>query len=234
MSSATRPAASRSAVAARVARQAPSAAARASAAQTRAHQRSVRRRRVIGVIVFLAVLVFFGIRAISPLFQKALRDFSLPLHYSSIIKEQAGAKQLDPALVAAVIYAETGFDARTSPAGAVGLMQIEPATAEALARQSGGTTFHVSDLGTPAVNIAYGSYYLRELLNNFHGNETAALAAYNGGEGNVDRWISRAHQAGHAFGIGDIPFPATRAYVSKVMRAETEYRQKYPGQLGLD
>jgi soluble lytic murein transglycosylase len=189
---------------------------------------------LIGVAVFVAVLVFFAVRTVSPLFQKAIRDLTLPLRYSAIIKQQAGAKQLDPALVAAVIYAETGFDARTSPAGAVGLMQIEPATAEALAHQSGGTAFHVSDLGTPAVNIAYGSYYLRELLDNFQGDETAALAAYNGGEGNVDRWIARARRAGHTFGVSDIPFPATRAYVRKVMRAENEYRQKYPGQLGLD
>jgi soluble lytic murein transglycosylase len=206
----------------------------ASAAREHAQRRTARRRRMIAVAVFVAVLVFFGFRAVSPLFQKALRDFTLPLKDSAIIRAQAASKQLDPALVAAVIYAETGFDARTSPAGAEGLMQIEPATAEALAHQSGGTAFHVSDLSTPAVNIAYGSYYLRELLNNFHGDEIAALAAYNGGEGNVDRWISGAHRSGHAFGIDDIPFPATRAYVSKVMRAETEYRQTYPGQLGLD
>jgi soluble lytic murein transglycosylase len=230
MSSATRPAASRTVTSQRTAR--PVLAA--SAAHERVQRRSTRRRRLIAALVFVAVLGFFGIGSVSPLFQKALRDFTLPLRDSAIIKQQAASKQLDPALVAAVIYAETGFDARTSTAGAEGLMQIEPATAEALAHQSGGTAFHVSDLGTPAVNIAYGSYYLRELLNNFHGDEIAALAAYNGGEGNVDRWISRAHHAGHAFGIGDIPFPATRAYVSKVLRAETEYRQKYPGPLGLN
>jgi soluble lytic murein transglycosylase len=208
------------------------------ASQTPARQasarRSVRRRRLVGVLVFGAVLVFFGIRAVSPLFQKAIRDLTLPLHYSAIIKQQAGDKKVDPALVAAVIYAETGFDARTSAAGAMGLMQVEPRTAEALARQSGATNFHVSDLGTPAVNIAYGTYYLRQLLTDFGGNETAALAAYNGGEGNVDRWIANAREAGHSFGLGDIPFPATRAYVTKVMGAENEYRQKYPGPLGLD
>lgn len=230
MSSATRPAVSRTAPSSRPVRPVPAALA----AEERARARSTRRRRLIAAVVFVGVLVFFGVRTVSPLFQKALRDFTLPLKDSAIIKEQAASKQLDPALVAAVIYAETGFDARTSPAGAVGLMQIEPATAEALAHQSGGTAFHVSDLGTPAVNIAYGSYYLRELLNSFHGDEIAALAAYNGGEGNVDRWITRAHQSGHAFSLGDIPFPATRAYVSEVLRAETEYRQKYPGPLGLD
>jgi soluble lytic murein transglycosylase len=204
------------------------------ALQARRAKRRTTRIRLAGVGVFVVVLAFFAVRAASPLFQKALRDLTLPLQYSAIIDQQAGAKRLDPALVAAVIYTETGFDARTSSAGAVGLMQIEPATAEALAHQSGATTFHVADLGTPAVNIAYGSYYLRELLNNFGGDETAALAAYNGGLTNVDRWITRAHREGHAFGVGDIPFPQTRAYVQKVMRAENEYRQKYPAQLGLD
>jgi soluble lytic murein transglycosylase len=232
MSSATRPAATRSATTTRTARPVLAAAARTSAGQARA-RRTARRRRTIGVLVFVAVLVFFGIRAVSPLFQKAIRDLGLPLQYSTIIRQQAGEKQVDPALVAAVIYAETGFDARTSPAGAMGLMQVEPRTAEALAHESGATNFHISDLGTPAVNIAYGTYYLRELLKNFGGDETAALAAYNGGEGNVDGWITRARQAGHSFGIADIPFPATRAYVTKVMAAQDEYRQKYPGELGL-
>jgi soluble lytic murein transglycosylase len=211
-----------------------SRAAHARAVERERLRRRRRRLRLAGISVFIAVSVCFAVRAASPWFQRAIRDLSLPLHYSAIIKAQAGAKQLDPALVAAVIDAETGFDARTSPAGAVGLMQIEPATAEALARQSGATSFHVSDLGSPAVNIAYGSYYLRELLTTFGGDETAALAAYNGGETNVGHWIAAARAAGHRFGLSDIPFPATRAYVQKVMTAETQYRQKYPEQLGLD
>ncbi len=179
-----------------------------------------------------AALTVFAVRIAPPLVQKALRDLTLPLSYSSIIVHQADAKRLDPALVAAVIYAETGYDARTSSAGAVGLMQLEPATALALARQSGATSFHVSDLGSPAVNIAYGSYYLSELLRSFGGDETAALAAYNGGETNVDHWILRAHSKGHRFGLGDIPFPATRAYVEEVLQAQRAYRHKYASQLG--
>jgi soluble lytic murein transglycosylase len=207
-------------------------AARAVQAQ-RAKARRTRRLRLVGVLVFLVVAGFFAVQAARPLFQRAIRDLTLPLHDSAIIDAQAHAKGLDPALVAAVIDAETGFDARTSAAGAEGLMQLEPATAEALARQSGATTFHVSDLGTPAVNIAYGAYYLRQLLHTFGGDETAALAAYNGGETNVGTWIAQAHSEGHPFGLNDIPFPATRAYVQKVEQAQREYRQKYPRQLGL-
>jgi soluble lytic murein transglycosylase len=131
-----------------------------------------------------------------------------------------------------VIYAETKFDPRPSSAGAQGLMQILPQTAEFLARRSGATTFTLSDLGTPQVNIAYGSYYLRYLLDRYDGQEMLALAAYNGGETNVDRWLARAQQAGQSLTISEIPFPQTQAYVEKVLQAQQQYRQTYPSELG--
>ena len=171
---------------------------------------------------------------LAPLFEKAIQELTLPLKYETIIRQQAAAKRLDPALIAAVIYAETRFNARTSPTGAEGLMQIEPMTAEFLARRSGATSFQVSDLGTPAVNIAYGSYYLRYLLDQYGGNEVLALAAYNGGETNVDRWLERVRAAGRAFTTHDIPFPQTRAYVDKVLKAQRDYRSRYARQLGYD
>jgi len=167
-----------------------------------------------------------------PLFQRAIRDLELPLAYASIIRQQAAEKHLDPALVAAVIYAETKFDARTSPTGAEGLMQIEPATAEFLARRSGGSAFRVSDLSHPAVNIAYGTYYLRYLLDKYRGNLVLALAAYNGGETNVDRWLAAARAHGRRLGIEQIPFPETRAYVLRVLEAQREYRTTYAKALG--
>src|SRR5262249_61357952 len=97
------------------------------------------------------------------------------------LRQPAAAQPLDPALIAAVIYAETKFDPRPSAAGAQGLMQIMPQTAEFLARRSGATTFTTADLATPQVNIAYGSYYLRYLLDEYNGRLVPALAAYNGG-----------------------------------------------------
>lgn len=167
-----------------------------------------------------------------PLMQRAVTALTLPLEYSSIIRQQAAEKHLDSALVAAVIYAETKYDPRTSAAGAEGLMQIEPSTAEFLARRSGAQTFSVADLATPAVNIAYGCYYLRYLLEEYHGSKVLALAAYNGGETNVNRWLSASRTVGHAFSVSDIPFAETRAYVLKVENAQREYRQKYAAQLG--
>src|SRR2546429_2078964 len=97
----------------------------------------------------------------------AVHNRGLPLTHASLIREQAAAKRLDPALIAAVIYAETKFDPRPSAAGAQGLMQILPQTADFLAHRSGATTFTTADLATPQVNIAYGSYYLRYLLDEY-------------------------------------------------------------------
>ena len=166
-----------------------------------------------------------------PLVQKTVNEFGLPLTNADVIRQQAAEKHIDPALIAGVIYAETKFDPRSSAAGALGLMQVMPQTALFLAHRSGATTFTIADLGTPGVNIAYGSYYLRYLLDEYHGNVTDALAAYNGGESNVDRWIAEARAHGHALAVDEIPFPETRAYVGRVLSAEREYREKYASQL---
>lgn len=168
----------------------------------------------------------------APLLRKAVNELTLPLAYADIIRHQAAEKHLDPALIAGVIYAETKFNPRDSPAGALGLMQIMPQTAEYLARRSGAVSFTIADLQTPEVNIAYGSYYLRYLLDRYGGNTLLALAAYNGGESNVDRWLAAARARGHRLTAQDIPFPQTRAYVLRVLQAQRDYRQTYPAQLG--
>ena len=184
-----------------------------------------RRRSVLGVAAAIVALVVATM--VLPLAKRVVNDLSLPIGYQDVIRQQAAAKHLDPALIAAVIYAETKFDPRTSSAGAEGLMQILPQTALFLARRSGATTFHVRDLGTPQVNIAYGSYYLRYLLDEYHGSRC---------------WRSRPTTAGrrtsiggspvptrrHPLQIGDIPFPETRAYVQRVLQAQRDYRATYP------
>jgi soluble lytic murein transglycosylase len=202
---------------------------RSAAAQRRLAAR--RRRRALLAVVALGAVIVAAVLA-APLFQKAVTEFNLPLQHQDIIRQQAADKHLDPALIAAVIYAETKFDPRPSPAGAQGLMQILPQTAEFLAHKSGATTFKTADLATPEVNIAYGSYYLRYLLDEYNGRTVPALAAYNGGEANVNQWVARAHAHGHALRISDIPFPETRAYVAKVLRARRDYRHSYASELG--
>ncbi len=191
-----------------------------------------RRRRAFGAVVVIALVVAL-VALLTPRVDHAVHELALPLSDAGVIREQAAAKHLDPALIAAVIYAETKFDPRTSPAGAEGLMQIEPATAEFLARLSGGYRFTRSDLGTPAINVAYGSYYLRYLLDHYAGDEMLAVAAYNAGLANVDRWVARAGTEGKRLTVDEIPFGETRAYVRRVLQAQREYRALYGRQLGL-
>jgi soluble lytic murein transglycosylase len=206
-------------------------AATISRSRTRYHSAARRRRRILAAALAVG-LVVLGVIVAMPTFRKAVNDFNLPLSYSDVIRQQAAEKHLDPALIAAVIYAETKFDPRPSSAGAEGLMQILPQTAEFLARRSGATTFTVTDLATPQVNIAYGSYYIRYLLDEYHGSTMLAVAAYNGGETNVNRWVAAARADGHALSVSDIPFGQTRAYVQKVLSAQQDYRRTYASQLG--
>jgi soluble lytic murein transglycosylase len=191
-----------------------------------------RRRRTLGAIAAVGAIVALAV-VVGPSLDHAVRRLALPLSDTGVIREQAAAKHLDPALIAAVIYAETKFDPRTSPAGAEGLMQIEPATAEFLAKLSGGYRFTTSDLGTPAVNVAYGSYYLRYLLDHYEGDEMLAVAAYNAGITNVDQWVAKARAEGHELTVAEIPFGQTRAYEQRVLQAQREYRALYGRQLGL-
>ena len=179
----------------------------------------------LGVATLLVVLVLdLG---------HAVRKVGLPLNNTGVIRQQAAQKHLDPALIAAVIYAETKFDPRPSTAGAEGLMQILPDTAYFIAHLSGGVRFSAGDLATPSINVAYGSYYLRYLLDRYHGSELLALAAYNGGLSNVDSWVAQAGAAGRRMTAAEIPFAETRAYVQRVLAAQQAYRAAYPRELGL-
>jgi soluble lytic murein transglycosylase len=204
----------------------------ASHRRSSATRRSSVRRRRLRLVVGAAALLFVGFLLVKPLFNKAVNELTLPLHHQDIIRQQAHKKSLDAALIAAVIYAESKFDPRPSPAGAQGLMQILPQTAEFLAHRSGATTFTTADLATPQVNIAYGSYYLRYLLDEYRGSTLLALAAYNGGEANVNRWIADARSQGHDLAVDDIPFAETRAYVLKVLQKQQDYRRTYASELG--
>ena len=198
-----------------------------------ARRRTVRRRRS-AALLGAALLAGLAFALAWPSFHHAVREIALPLRHEDIIRQQARDKGLDPALIAAVIYTESRFrDGQTSRAGAQGLMQITPATARMIARKSGGTAFVVDDLATPQVNIAYGAYYLRYLLRRYDGNVDFALAAYNAGEGNVDRWIVAAERRNQALTIDAIPFSETREYVQRVQAAKRDYRRSYPRELGL-
>ena len=194
----------------------------------------VRRRRLVGLAVAAGLALTAGavVAAVGPL-GDAVREITLPLRHDDIIRQQARDKRLDAALIAAVIHEESRFRDQTSHAGARGLMQITPETADFIAKKSGGFRFEQSDLATPQINIAYGSYYLRYLIDHYDGNQAPAIAAYNAGLTNADRWVAEAGGPG-AFDAGrDIPFPETRAYVANVFDRRDQYREHYSAELGL-
>lgn len=144
-----------------------------------------------------------------------------PLEYEHIVVGHARNYDLDPALLAAVIYRESKFDADArSSSGAIGLMQLLPATARGIALHTGGTRFVVGDLYDPEINVRYGSFYLRRLLRKY-GDVRLALAAYNAGQANVDRWLANG---------GGVEFAETRGYVEGVLEA----REIYAGAYELD
>jgi soluble lytic murein transglycosylase len=170
---------------------------------------------------------------VSGVLDEAVREITLPLRHDDIIRQQAADKHVDAALIAAVIYEESRFRDQTSNAGARGLMQITPETADFIARRSGGVRFEQSDLATPQINIAYGAWYLRYLIDRYDGNETLAVAAYNAGQTNVDRWVEAAGGPEQFDTARHIPFPETRAYVKNVADRRGEYRSHYGSELGL-
>jgi soluble lytic murein transglycosylase len=146
-----------------------------------------------------------------------------PLRYEQIVRGHARNYSLDPALVAAVIYQESKFKPNArSTSGAIGLMQLLPATAKGIALHTGGSAFRVDDLYDPEINVRYGAWYLRHLLRKY-GDERSALAAYNAGQDNVDRWRRDGRE---------IQFPETRAYVNRVEDLKQIYRDAYGDRLG--
>jgi peptidoglycan lytic transglycosylase len=206
-------------------------AARMARRPSRARTRR-RRLRLLAAVVLVGVVATVAIIGAGRI-GDAVREITLPLRHDDIIRQQAAEKHLDPALIAAVIYEESRFHDQTSRAGARGLMQITPETADFIARRSGGYRFREEDLATPQINIAYGAYYLRYLIDHYGGSETLAIAAYNAGQTNVDRWVRDAGGPEAFDTARHIKFPETRAYVANVQERRRQYREHYASELGL-
>jgi len=188
-----------------------------------------RRKRFRLILVLVAVTFAAGCAWVVTNidFGEAVREVTLPLRHDDIIRQQAKEKNVDAALIAAVIYEESRFRDQTSHAGARGLMQITPETADVIANISGAETFTTDDLSDPDINIRYGTFYLRYLLDRYDNNVDAALAAYNAGPGHADRW------GGSGLQRHNITFPETRHYVRNVTKRRKQYAKNYKKELGL-
>lgn len=186
-------------------------------------RRAILRTAVLLVVIMLAGLV--AINAWSPLWWQRLL---YPLRYQEQIDRYARVNRLDPYTVTAVIYVESGFDPRsTSSAGARGLMQLLPGTAKEAAERLGDSNFDKAKLEDPATNIRYGTWYLRHLRDRY-GSTAFALAAYNGGGANMDRWLRNTQGRSESEVIAKIPFRETREFVGRVKKTERTYRRLYP------
>jgi len=175
---------------------------------------------ILGVLLGLGVVTLLFLRGPAS-WQKRY----YPLEFQASILESSTRYQINPYLIAAVINAESGFDPTTrSSAGAVGLMQVLPSTARELADRGAvdAATYPPEELSDPAVNIEYGTAYLRQLIRRYHEVETA-LAAYNAGLRHVDEWADKGGDIRDA-----IEFPETRHYVLRVVRGRDRYEALYP------
>ena len=178
------------------------------------------RLALVGVVAVLGVFTLLFLRG--PAFWQ--RQY-YPLSYESQIADSATRHHISPYLVAAVINAESGFKpSRRSSAGAIGLMQVMPQTARDHVHMGAvdATRYPPDRLSDPAVNIEYGTAYLRYLVQRYHEVETA-LAAYNAGLRHADAWAKEGGNIRAA-----IAFPETKTYVLKVIRGKDRYRALYP------
>jgi soluble lytic murein transglycosylase len=170
------------------------------------------------VVVVLAAAAGYVIQSSPPWYER----LRYPLRYSQYVRVHAREHGLDPALLAAVIYQESKFrPSAKSSSGAIGLMQLTPATAKGIAIRTGGHRFRTSDLYEPEINIRYGAWYLDNLFEKY-GSERLVLAAYNAGQGNVDRWRAEG---------GGIRFAETRAYVDRVEHLQAIYADAWRSKL---
>jgi len=195
-----------------------------------------RRSRGRGILVFLliiAALVAVGL-SIHQSKPSWYARWLHPLEYDAAINRDARLNGLDPALVASVIWRESDYDPNAeSPKGAVGLMQVLPSTARFIASQGDPPPGNARDIRDPEVNISYGSWYLRYLIDMHDGSVPAALAAYNAGPDNMRKWRASAVAKGTELRVPeDIPFDETRKYVTDVLAAWPIYREAYGERLG--
>ncbi|MBT0652996.1 tetratricopeptide repeat protein [Geomobilimonas luticola] len=150
-----------------------------------------------------------------------------PCGFREIVAQQAASNDIGESLIHSIIRAESSYSPTArSPVGAIGLMQLMPSTAKVMSTPKNGP-FTTNSLTTPDINIAYGTRHLKDLLEAYDGNQVYAVAAYNGGSGNVNRWRKTFGNLRQDEFIESIPFGETREYVKKVLAGASLYRRLY-------
>lgn len=154
-------------------------------------------------------------------------DLRFPMNYMADVNKYANQQELDPAIVLGLIRRESVFDSSAqSPAGARGLMQIMPRTGQQIARFLNEKWISVAHLYNPEVNVKYGSFYYKQMLDRFDGHFAMAAAAYNAGPGRVEKWRPKYKPIAADVWIETIPFKETREYVNAVLGYAIIYQQR--------
>lgn len=139
-----------------------------------------------------------------------------PLKHKNIILKYASIYKLEPCLVCAVVNTESGFKSNAvSSAGAVGLMQLMPETAQEIAEKLNVENYTPDLLFSPEVNIRFGCYYLNYLWNMFNGNLNNVVASYNAGFNKVNEWLKNEEYATNGE-IKNPPIEETKNYLKKI------------------
>jgi len=186
-------------------------------------------KKTVGIFAGLFILsvivyAFFAIGSGRLIFLR----WQYPIRYQEIVERHSESMNVDSNLVYAIIKRESNFRANAvSHAGAMGLMQLMEDTAVWASEKMGFYEFTIDDIFDPDSNIRIGVWYINHLLHLYDGNLTNALAAYNAGQGNVDRWLSNPANVGADGSLIYIPFGETRRYVERVKAALEMYRELY-------
>ena len=201
---------------------------RAPLRRVRAARRRRQRRRTLLAIFASALIVLIALGAWA-LFGRDRMDLSrYPMTYAPEIRAAAAEFSLDPAYVASVVLAESSFDAEAvSSAGAIGLMQIMPATGEWIAGKLEDEPFDVQRLYQPEVNLRYGCWYLRFLLDRYDGDMYTASTAYHQGQGRVDQWLEDPQYSQDGRTLTAISSAVTDTYVNRIMESYANYQELY-------
>nr|WP_184308849.1 lytic transglycosylase domain-containing protein [Anaerosolibacter carboniphilus] len=151
-----------------------------------------------------------------------------PIHYRSLVEKYSDEYDLDPLLVAAIIKTESKFNEKAkSHKEAKGLMQIAPITGEWAAKQLDIKDYNEEMLYVPEINVRIGCWYIDRLSSEFDGRLQLILAAYNGGSGNVNKWLDNPEYSQDGITLNKIPFLETRAYIDKVLKSYKIYSILY-------
>lgn len=178
---------------------------------------------VVLVLLFLAILTFSLYYSLFSLVTKTIHTsylhFKYPLKYQERIVKYSDEFGVESSLISAVIYEESRFNPYSnSHKGAIGLMQLMPDTAEYISRKLKDQSFNPYKIADIDQNIRYGTYYLKYLEGKYK-NLDEVLAAYNAGEGNVDKWLAEANY--------QIKFEETANFVMRVKKSESIYENLY-------